>query len=70
MPPEQVRRHSEQVGRHSEQVRRHSELVRRLRPLAKEVVDASPAAALDWRIGTELGEHLVRAGCAGGSAAC
>ncbi len=45
-----------------EQVRRLTEVVSRLRPLAKDVVDAGLAAALDRRIGAEVGEHLARAG--------
>ncbi|MGH9115427.1 MAG: MerR family transcriptional regulator [Acidimicrobiales bacterium] len=44
------------------QVRRLAEVVRRLRPLAKVVVDAGLAAALERRIGAEVGEHLARAG--------
>jgi DNA-binding transcriptional MerR regulator len=52
-----------------EQIRRLAEVVRRLRPLAKEVVDAGLATALDRRISAELGEHLARAGRAGDSAA-
>jgi len=45
-----------------EKVRNLSEVVRRLRPLAKEVVDAGLATALDRRIGAEVGSHLARAG--------
>ncbi len=44
-----------------QQVRDLSEVVRRLRPLAKDVVDAGLAAALDRRIGVEVGSHLARA---------
>jgi DNA-binding transcriptional MerR regulator len=45
-----------------QEVRNLSEVVRRLRPLAKEVVDAGLATALDRRIGSEVGSHLARAG--------
>jgi DNA-binding transcriptional MerR regulator len=41
-------------------IRRLAELVRRLRPLARQVVDAELAIAVERRITTELGEHLSR----------
>lgn len=44
-----------------QRVRNLSEVVRRLRPLAKEVVEAGLATALDRRIGAEVGSHLARA---------
>lgn len=52
-----------------EQMRQLSDLVSRLRPLAKEVVDAELAAALERRIGAEVGEHLSRSLDAGEPAA-
>jgi hypothetical protein len=51
-------------------VPRLAELVRRLRPLARAVVDAELAHALERRIQAEVGQRLARAHAAGsGSAA-
>jgi DNA-binding transcriptional MerR regulator len=41
-------------------IRRLADLVRRLRPLARQVVDAELAIAVERRITAELGEHLSR----------
>jgi DNA-binding transcriptional MerR regulator len=53
----------------AEKVRELSALVRGLRPLAKEVVGAGLAAALERRIGAELGRHLSRSADLGDKAA-